>query len=107
MTITQKLDEMKALGDSSTPGPWTEDDVRYLNRGWMTKPGCNDHAFIAASRQGWPQCIEALRIAVEALESYATADRVEVRREPESWPYDGHAIATGALRRIEDILHGK
>ena len=78
----KELDEMKALCDAATPGPWTP--KRLLFDGVVIRrEGCEvttpeydvcaniqngapirkveDAVFIAAARAGWPQCIEELK----------------------------------------------
>jgi hypothetical protein len=96
--ILAKLDELKALANAATPGPWKADfgnwQIESENQDTYRDGVCtftfddrdrcdgstnpvdpaSDADFIAASRTAMPQLVEALRVAEGHIKSSCTCD---------------------------------
>ena len=64
MTVQPTRDQLRALADKATPGPWEafHGDIWTDTHGFLLSPGLDDRdaAFIAAARTALPQLLDQL-----------------------------------------------
>lgn len=87
--ILAHLDAIDALAAKATERRWHQEDVTGEKK-------VANSDFIAASRDGWPATVKALRVAVEALRVYD---------DPFTQPIGDEA--TRALAAVRSMLKGE
>ncbi len=101
-SLLEKLNQMQAVCDGATTGPWYVKDCALLcnhngdkrfPQDVVSHSGNKD--FIAQSRTDWPATIEALKVAVKMLSSIKNAN------SPQAWAYED---AQEALAKMTKLL---